>query len=313
MQEEKSIVKRDETQIEHQAKAEMTPAKPAPVAVNQPSPSSVTLHEFVKQAGTLKVNAEQAKILHAPIDDTEIEIRPDGLLYIPAALYIRKLNETFPFRWQAVPLMPNPQLQNGCVLWTHYLVIDGVYAATAVGQCEYRENNPTMTYGDAIEGAISNAIVRLCKRIGINMELWDKRFIEQWKAKFAESYKDPTHLDRKGKPKEFWRKKINPDEKPKDYHRKGVESAIKDFCTGNSPKPKAELPPLKIDTIKGTKTLTKLQIEKAKVRRFKDHDKWVKFLTDEYKKATSTDLTSEEGRDCIDKLLIFQQEEKEGN
>jgi hypothetical protein len=53
-----------------------------------------------------------------------------------------------------------------------------------------------MNYTDACEGAKSNALMRLCKEIGIGLELWNPQFINSWKSRFAE--KKGSNWNKKG-------------------------------------------------------------------------------------------------------------------
>jgi hypothetical protein len=237
---------------EKQIATQQLPEKTEVAKTSQPSPSAVTLHNFIQQAGTLKLTENQLKILLEEVDPDEVEIRPDGIVYISSANWENKLNRIpgIAGKWRLIPMTPSPTIQNDCVLWTHYLIIDNAYVSHSVGSCEYRAGNPNMNYGDAVEGCIGNALMRCLKRMGMNRELWDKRFIESWKAKYAEQYTDQTSIDRSGKPKKFWRKKIAASGKPEDYHRKHTEDAIKDFCAGQT-KPAPQLPETKPETPKG--------------------------------------------------------------
>jgi hypothetical protein len=65
-----------------------------------------------------------------------------------------------------------------------------------------------MTYGDAVEGAKSNALMRLCKGIGISLELWKPSFVRDWKNKYAESYWDEKKRDT------LWRRKKSSGSEP---------------------------------------------------------------------------------------------------
>lgn len=98
--------------------------------------------------------------------------------------------------------MPKPV--GGFLYWPFFLVIQGRIAGFAIGEQEYSQNNPRMTYGDACEGCKSNALMRLCKGIGISLELWKPSLIREWKSKYAETYED---VDKQGKKKTKWRKK----------------------------------------------------------------------------------------------------------
>lgn len=167
---------------------------------------------LIPTAGTIDLTDKQREILYAPVKDDNVEIRPDGLIYLPWMEYVSRLRDAFGASWAIIP-QGMPTIKNDFILWSFYLVIQGKLAGFAVGEQQYYANNSTMTYGDALEGAKSNALMRLCKGIGISLELWKPSFIRGWKEKFAERY-PATYpdgkpiLDKKtGKQKEYWRKK----------------------------------------------------------------------------------------------------------
>jgi hypothetical protein len=158
---------------------------------------------MIPTAGSLKITEEQKKILFADISDDIVEIRPDGLIYLPWMEYVSRLNQAFNCEWAIIP-KDNPFIKDNNVIMGFYLIIQGKLMGYAIGEQAYIPNNPKMTYGDAIEGATSNALMRLCKRIGIGLELWKPSFIRAWKEKYAESCWD---TDKYGNKKLFWRRK----------------------------------------------------------------------------------------------------------
>jgi hypothetical protein len=171
--------------------------------------------KLIPQAGTLQLTEEQKKILYAPINEEDIEVRPDGLIYLPWMEYERRLREAFGLEWCLLP-GGNPKKEGNLILWGFWLIIKGKPYGFAYGQQEYFETNPQMTWGDACEGAKSNALMRLCKGLGIGTELWKPSFIKQWKEKYAEQY---WEYDEKKKKKVLkWRKKEikTKEEKPKE-------------------------------------------------------------------------------------------------
>ena len=85
----------------------------------------------------------------------------------------------------------NPIEKKGFIYWGFHLIIRGCYCGFAYGHNEYSGEKDFLTWGNAIEGAKSNALMRLCKELGIGHKLWDKKFIEAWMAKNA-------HQDRSG-------------------------------------------------------------------------------------------------------------------
>ena len=59
---------------------------------------------------------------------------------------------------------------------------NGQFIAYAVGGAEYRETNQRMNWSDVLETVKSNALMRLCKDLGIASECWNKRFSESFKV-----------------------------------------------------------------------------------------------------------------------------------
>ena len=153
------------------------------------------------EIGGLELTDEQKRILYEEFPDEDIEIRPDGLIYVPWFRYVERLRKAglkFTFVPEGTPkFIPEENL----VLWGFWLVIDGKVCGFAYGEANYIPQNERMTYGDAIEAAKSNAIMRLCKDLGIGgLRIWDPDFVEEWKRKYA-----ITYTDEKGKVR--WKKR----------------------------------------------------------------------------------------------------------
>ena len=142
--------------------------------------------EIYKGAGELEVDDATMAILMAPIDESMVCIRPDGIVYLPWAFFADRLRKAFSLSW-ALVAGDKPVLEGNQVIWLHHLRIRGCYVASAYGQCNYHANNRGMSYGDSIEGAKSDALTRCCKPLGIAAELWDPAFIREWKKRWAES------------------------------------------------------------------------------------------------------------------------------
>ena len=50
------------------------------------------------------VTEEQYVALSKPLDESDIEVKPDGIIYLPEIKYRRRLNETFgPMGWGIIP------------------------------------------------------------------------------------------------------------------------------------------------------------------------------------------------------------------
>ncbi|KAJ2676701.1 hypothetical protein GGI25_003453 [Coemansia spiralis] len=141
-------------------------------------------------------------ILMAPISESEIEIKPDGLLYLPEIKYRRILNRAFgPGGWGLVPRGAHSVA--GRTLSREYaLVCLGRFISQARGEQDFFDEGSLAT---ATEGCKSNALVRCCKDLGIASELWDPAFVSEFKANYCiEEF--VTHAV-KGTKKRLWRLK----------------------------------------------------------------------------------------------------------
>jgi len=145
------------------------------------------------------------EVLLAPIDPLDVEIKPDGLSYLPEIKYRRVLNRAFgPGAWG---LAPRSETNVGpkIVSREYALVCQGRLVAIARGEQEYFDPSGIPT---ATESCKSNALMRCCKDLGIASELWDPRFIREFKAKYCvEIFAE--HLPTKKK-KKLWRRKDQP-------------------------------------------------------------------------------------------------------
>lgn len=144
------------------------------------------------------------KVLAEPPDPRDVEIKPDGIVFLPGVAYRRILTRAFGAGgWSILPRSPARVMDN-IVVYHGALVCLGRFVAEAVGECFYRANNPNMSYASCVEGAKTDALSRCCKDLGIATDLWDANWREEWKAKYATSYQGK---DRDGKPKTQWKLK----------------------------------------------------------------------------------------------------------
>lgn len=158
---------------------------------------------FLSTAGTFAPSDKEREGLTKKIPDLDIEIRPDGLIFPGWHWCADRMDEVFgPGVWTMVPLS-SPKYVKSVIYAPFALYIKGLFVGYAMGEQKYHPTNDAMTYGDAVEGAKSNAMLRLCKPLIPGMRhMWKQSFIAEWKAKYAEAYKD-------GK-KVLWRKKGTP-------------------------------------------------------------------------------------------------------
>lgn len=197
--------KKDQLILKPEDKVEKVPEKPVAVVEPPVLDDKGEIVKLIHTAGTLEFTKEQKKILFAPVNEEDVEIRPDGLIYLPWMEYVIRLRDAFDGKWAIVPV-GKAKMENDLLLQEYWLLLDGRLYGKAIGEQQYYKDNYTMSWGDALEGCKSNGLMRLCKGIGIGLELWKPTFIRAWKKKYAEQYYD----DRKAK--YLWRK-IDPEAK----------------------------------------------------------------------------------------------------
>ncbi|KAH9179592.1 mitochondrial genome maintenance MGM101 [Lactarius sanguifluus] len=164
-----------------------------------------TGHAATTGLSTQPFPPEATNILQAEIEPLDIEMKPDGMIYLPEIKYRRILNRAFgPGGWG---LAPRSETNVGpkIVSREYALVCLGRLVAIARGEQEYFDQSGIPT---ATEACKSNALMRCCKDLGIASELWDPRFIREFKkAHCVEVYAE--HLPTKRKRK-LWRRKDQP-------------------------------------------------------------------------------------------------------
>ena len=170
--------------------------------------------EIFTGISTLDISKEISDKLTASVPLDGIEIKPTGQIYLCHIQYRRMLNDAFGMgNWALRPLGGFQKTiktkrkgelneEETIIVCREYaLYIRGKYASSAIGEQEYIESNDMMSASDACEGAESNAIMRCCKKLGIGLEMWDRKFI----SKFLKDY--CVQVWRKGKSKPQYRLK----------------------------------------------------------------------------------------------------------
>ncbi|KAG0046554.1 hypothetical protein BGZ83_008293 [Gryganskiella cystojenkinii] len=149
---------------------------------------------------------EVADILMAPLDSDDIEIKPDGLLYLPEIKYRRILNRAFgPGAWGLAPRSEH-SVSPKTISREYALVCRGRFVSSARGEQDYFDPSSLAT---ASEGCKSNALMRCCKDLGVASELWDPAFIRKFRKEYCEEVY-AEHLVTKRR-KKLWKRKDNPD------------------------------------------------------------------------------------------------------
>ncbi|KAK2602013.1 hypothetical protein QQS21_004439 [Conoideocrella luteorostrata] len=129
------------------------------------------------------VTEEQFKVLMAPLPVTDIEVKPDGVIYLPEIKYRRRLNEAFgPMGWGMIP-KGEPVVGNAIVTREYALIVDGRFVSQAQGENSFFSPDQLPS---SVEGCKSNALMRCCKDLGIASELWDPHYVKWFKRTHME-------------------------------------------------------------------------------------------------------------------------------
>ncbi|KND86915.1 Mitochondrial genome maintenance protein [Tolypocladium ophioglossoides CBS 100239] len=148
------------------------------------------------------VSEEQFKVLMQPISEKDIEVKPDGVIYLPEIKYRRRLNEAFgPMGWGMIP-KGEPVVGSTIVTREYALIVDGRFVSQAQGENSFFTPDQLPS---AVEGCKSNALMRCCKDLGIGSELWDPHFV-RWFKKTQMEEVWVEHATKKKK-RTFWYRK----------------------------------------------------------------------------------------------------------
>lgn len=179
-------------------------------SVEQPSGNGINWSDSFHGLGQQAFSKDATDLLLAPLALDDIEIKPDGLLYLPEIKYRRILNRAFgPGAWGLAPrtetLVTPKQVSR-----EYALICNGRLVSVARGEQDYFGGEEKLT--TALEGCKSNALMRCCKDLGIASELWDPVFIRKFKKTHCDEL-FAEHVVTKKK-KKLWKLKVNSFEYP---------------------------------------------------------------------------------------------------
>jgi len=111
------------------------------------APAEISKEEIDPYIGIseLKLSEKERQLLLSDIADEEIEIRPDGLIYLPEIKYRLILNKVFgPGNWSIQPR--GVHIVDNVLCYKGALYIRGHFVAEAIGEQKYFKNNPNQSY-----------------------------------------------------------------------------------------------------------------------------------------------------------------------
>ncbi|RDA90003.1 hypothetical protein CP533_1480 [Ophiocordyceps camponoti-saundersi (nom. inval.)] len=124
------------------------------------------------------VTEEQYRVLMRPVPESDIEVKPDGVIYLPEIKYRRRMNEAFgPMGWGLIP-KGDPVVGQSIVTREYALIVRNRFVSQAQGENPFFGPDQLPS---AVEGCKSNALMRCCKDLGIASELWDPQYVRWFK------------------------------------------------------------------------------------------------------------------------------------
>lgn len=158
-----------------------------------------------------KLSKEEDAVLSRAVKLEEIRVKPSGQPYLSHPSYTRWLNEAFGrLGWSLVPVGKPSLSERSNVLMPYLLYVHGKPAAFAIGEQDYNERNREQTYGDAIEATYASGLRRVCKRLGMGLDLWDRVWCELYMRQHAVRVIVSTKYDGRKVQASRWRRKVDP-------------------------------------------------------------------------------------------------------
>jgi hypothetical protein len=157
-----------------------------------PKISEENIHSVVDMyhgASMLILEKSDMSALSEPFNDDEYEIRPDGFIYVPQALYRVRLNKVIGIgQWGLTLFRDKYELVKGELYKIFYdggLLIRGKFVSRSTGEGTHNKKNPNSSWGMAMESAKSDCMVRCCKDLGIALEIYQPSFVRKWQKEHA--------------------------------------------------------------------------------------------------------------------------------
>lgn len=169
--------------------------------------ASVAIATAMTRVTDLDIDDSECKALMANFQDAEVEILPQGHVYIPHILIRNRLNEVLGIGQWAL-ILRDYKIDDKVLLAEYVLVVRGAYVGQTIIQSVYYKNGQT-TLADKLEGMEGDAIRRLAaKKLSCGTQVWDHNYQREWLKNFAvcvwaENVKTGTD---QGKKKKLWRR-----------------------------------------------------------------------------------------------------------
>ena len=161
----------------------MTTTAQSPATTDPPAPVRPNYMAGFDGIASAAFPGPALAVFSEPVKEDEVEIRFDGIPFLPGVWYRRQLTRAVGAgAWALAPRGPSRSMGNAKT-YHGALYILGRYVSEAVGECECHQGSK-MTEASAFEGAKTDCLSRCCKDLGMAAELWDpywrERFLAKW-------------------------------------------------------------------------------------------------------------------------------------
>lgn len=156
---------------------------------------------------SLRLSETEMRSLSASFDDMDYEIRPDGFIYLPAALTLQRLNNVIGLgQWGLLLINASDEERTADVTKVYYdgaLMVRNCFVSRSCGESQYSKKNANQSKASALEAAKTDCRQRCGKDLGIGTDAWNPSFTRRWQADHAIR----VYVNDRGEQKVLWRRK----------------------------------------------------------------------------------------------------------
>ncbi len=177
--------------------AEQQPLSPPATAVTVADPTvarnesiAQLLNAAYQRSSMLELSDEESTKLMAPFPDDAYSRRDakrgdQSIVYLEHAYIRDRLLQVFgPGKWTTINRRQWVDKDSDTIYVDMVMLARGTYIGESVGCQRYDIGGHRLSYGEALSGAESDALSRICGKIlGIGLEAWKKAFREEWKRR----------------------------------------------------------------------------------------------------------------------------------
>jgi len=163
---------------------------------------STLLASAIAKSSCIDITKEQSDALTADFADADFLRGAGGnadLIYIDQSALRQRFNKVLGMgQWSIITIRSwsedyktDKGKEAARVYCEAALLIKGALAGRAIGSMDYFKGNAMQNYGDAYEGAKTNAFRRCAKDAGVGLQAYSREWCQKWTEKYA-GFNRPT-------------------------------------------------------------------------------------------------------------------------